>query len=509
MQAYVYNPDVTCNGCHKRNIRTEHLDNPARTTAAGQPVTCDTCHGSSNTSVQAAVYNKKNNCDACHAYPTTKHQPRHLTTVYTTDATRTDDCSLCHVNAIKNEHVGKVHTVTKQAMTCDTCHASADPKVVSAITTKATNSCEVCHIIHPVKDVTQIHDSVNFTNKTYTDLNMNCANCHNSSLSTEHVNKVTEAGVTMTCDTCHKSARTDVQTAITTNNLKCEACHTKVHTSPDPYHATTFVANKTMVCEDCHNASSIANDHSKFKTSTGTSITCATCHKSTVTAVVYAIRISSTGCDNCHSTRHTDFQTPHKVTYIPDATWNCSNCHAAADANMGYNLTGSYHKIAGVTPTTSLLDGGTFTGTDSSGNPWSAASNMACRDCHNKNTVTNTYYGKLLKGAYTATTGKQGYSTANQLCFFCHSTTAYGSGSSRTANSGFKSSGGENWHAIGNHTEFGGCMSCHSDRPHSGSNRHFVVTYSAVYEPNAKNTQFTHATSYSKGNCTTVAGCHN
>lgn len=495
--AFALNADVSCSGCHDRNIRTEHLDNPARTTSAGYSINCDTCHGSGNVSVQSAITAKDNSCTACHAYPTVKHQPKHLTTVYTTDTTRTDDCSLCHVTAIKDEHVGRVHSATGQAMTCDTCHTSADPKVVNAIVNKSTNSCEACHTTHPVKDVTQIHDSINFTAKTYTDPNMSCSSCHNSSLSTEHVKKTTEAGVTMNCDTCHKSTRPDVQNAIAANNLSCEACHTKVHTSPDPYHATTFVSNKTIACEKCHNASSIANDHSKFKTSTGAAISCGTCHKSTNTAVIDAIRTSSTGCDTCHTSRHTDVQTPHKTTYIPDAAWNCSNCHTSA--NTGYNMTASYHKIPGVTPTANLLHGGTFV------SPWTATSDMSCRDCHNKNTSTNTYYGKLLKGAYTSTTGKEGYSTANQLCFFCHSTTAYGPGSSRTAKSGFNGDGGKNWHSIGNHIEKGGCMSCHSSKMHSGSNQHFIAIKSTA-EPNSLITKFTHGTSYSKSSCTT--SCH-
>ena len=494
---YAVNTDVNCASCHDRNLRAEHMDNPARTTLTGQPITCDTCHGSSNSIVQLAISTGNNKCDACHTYPTTKHQPAHTTNVYTTDTTRTDDCSMCHVQSLTDQHVGRVNSATGQAMDCNTCHASADANVVNAIATRQTTSCEACHTLHPVKDVTQLHDSVNFTNNTYTDPNMNCSTCHNSSVSAEHVNKTTEAGVTMNCDTCHKSTRTDVQQAIATNNLKCEACHTKVHTSPNPYHATTFVANPTMDCARCHNANSIADDHTQYKTSTGAAITCATCHNSTNSAVVNAIRTSNTGCDTCHTARHTDVQVPHTATYIPDTTWNCSNCHETTA--IGYNLTGSYHKIPGVTPTTSLLHGSTFV------SPWTATSDMSCRDCHNKNTSTNTYYGKLLKGAYTATTGRQGYSTANQLCFFCHSTSAYGPGSSRYASSGFNGDGGKNWHAISNHTEKGGCMSCHSMQPHSTSTKHLVVTRSTA-EPNSLITSYTHETSYSKSNCTT--SCH-
>jgi hypothetical protein len=492
---YMLNAEVSCKQCHSDNLKNEHVGQI--NTVTNLAMDCATCHNNSSPVVQAAITAKDTNCTACHAYPPAKHQPKHLTTGYITDSTRTDDCSLCHTTAIKDEHVGRVHSATGQAMTCDTCHTSSDPKVVNAVVNKSTNSCEACHTTHPVKDVTQIHDSVNFTTKTYTDPNMSCSSCHNSSLSTEHVNKTTEAGVTMNCDTCHKSTRPDVQNAIAANNLSCEACHTKVHTSPDPYHATTFVTNKTMACEKCHDASSIANDHSKFKTSTGTAITCGTCHKSTNTAVTDAIRTGSTGCDTCHTSRHTDVQTPHKTTYIPDAAWNCSNCHTAA--NTGYNMTASYHKVPGVTPTANLLHGGTFV------SPWTATSDMNCRDCHNKNTSTNTYYGKLLKGAYTSTTGKEGYSTANQLCFFCHSTTAYGPGSSRSAKSGFNGDGGKNWHSIGNHTEKGGCMSCHSSKMHSGSNRHFIAIKSTA-EPNSLITKFTHGTSYSKSSCTT--SCH-
>jgi len=491
---YMPDPEVNCRQCHVDNLKNGHVGRI--NTATNLAMDCATCHKSNIPAVAQAITAKNTGCTACHAYPPARHQPKHLTNVYTTDTTRTDDCSLCHSKAIKDEHVGRT-IATGGVMNCNTCHTSADPKVVSAVSTKQTNSCEACHTLHPVKDVTLIHDSVNFTAKTYTDPNMNCSNCHNKSLSAEHVNKTTEAGVTMNCDTCHQSARPDVQNAIATNNLKCEACHTKVHTSPDPSHATTFAANKTIACEKCHDANSIANDHTKFKTSAGAAITCSTCHQSTDTKVINAIRTSNTGCDTCHTTRHTDVQGPHKSTYIPNTTYNCSNCHAAA--NIAYNMTASYHKIAGVTPTANLLHGGAFV------SPWTATSTLTCRDCHNKNTSTNTYYGKLLKGAYTATTGKQGSSTANQLCFFCHATSAYGPGSSRSANSGFKGDGSTNWHAIGNHTEKGGCMSCHNAKPHSGG-KQGLIAIKGTTEPNSLITAFTHTTSYSKSSCTT--SCH-
>lgn len=56
--------DVSCSGCHNRNIRSEHLDNPARTTSTGQPINCDTCHASTDPKVVAAITAKNNSCDA-------------------------------------------------------------------------------------------------------------------------------------------------------------------------------------------------------------------------------------------------------------------------------------------------------------------------------------------------------------------------------------------------------------------------------------------------------------
>ena len=161
-------------------------------------------------------------------------------------------------------------------------------------------------------------------------------------------------------------------------------------------------------------------------------------------------------------------------------------------------MTGGYHRIAGVTPaTTSLLHGGTnsFVGT------WTGTSDLTCRDCHNKNTSTNIYYGKLLKGVYTSNTGKSGVSTTNHLCFICHSTTAYGPSSTSSSGSGFKKDS-SNLHAKSDHKA--GCMACHTSKTHSTSLKHLIATgetYSQIRT-------FTHTTSYSKSSCGTTSACH-
>jgi hypothetical protein len=55
--------DDKCLTCHKQSITTEHINN---STTAGKGYNCDTCHTSTNSSVQRAIVQNNTGCGSCH-----------------------------------------------------------------------------------------------------------------------------------------------------------------------------------------------------------------------------------------------------------------------------------------------------------------------------------------------------------------------------------------------------------------------------------------------------------
>lgn len=135
-----------CTKCHIDSLTQEHLNNPKTqtdpVTGKPKPWTCDTCHASSNTTVQQAIYNKDRNCSTCHTQA--NHEAVHTTMVL--DA----NCTTCHINSLTQEHLNNPKTQTDpvtgkpKPWTCDTCHNSTNPIVAGAVYTD-NKQCAACH----------------------------------------------------------------------------------------------------------------------------------------------------------------------------------------------------------------------------------------------------------------------------------------------------------------------------------------------------------------------------
>lgn len=124
-----------------------------------------------------------------------------------------------------------------------------------------------------------------------------CVKCHSQYLTREH-NRVTKAGVQLTCATCHASTRPEVQAAVADKNTDCSACHAMA--GHDAQHASGLDDK----CLTCH-ASTLMQDHlSNPKTTGGRNYTCDTCHSSTNEAVKLAIATGNKSCGACHQKAH-------------------------------------------------------------------------------------------------------------------------------------------------------------------------------------------------------------
>lgn len=96
---------TTCVKCHKSELRYEHAE---RTGSNGQAIDCNSCHGSTDPLVQAAMAEGDMSCSACH--PNANHLELHDSSF------RQSECSGCHDRNLVTEHV------TRKGLTCETCH---------------------------------------------------------------------------------------------------------------------------------------------------------------------------------------------------------------------------------------------------------------------------------------------------------------------------------------------------------------------------------------------------
>ena len=114
-------------------------------------------------------------------------------------------------------------TSAGSAMTCVSCHKSADPAVVSAIAS-GNSSCASCH------SAAASHEALHTVPTT------TCTTCHGgTSLTSVH------AAQGLACETCHASTDPRVVSAIATHQRDCSACH-------DPH------ALEASFCYGCHGA---------------------------------------------------------------------------------------------------------------------------------------------------------------------------------------------------------------------------------------------------------------
>ena len=183
-------------GCHVDNISTQHGDN------------CETCHGSSDPLVIAAIHDGDVTCGACHP-GAGAHEAAHDGGLAGTTGC---DATGCHVDNISTQH-GDV---------CATCHDSTDPLVVAAIAAGDV-TCSACH---PGAGAHEASHDGGFIPSD------GCDPCHNSNISVQHDNQ---------CDVCHASSDPNVIDAVATGQVGCaEACHPFYHGGRSPASSAVF-----------------------------------------------------------------------------------------------------------------------------------------------------------------------------------------------------------------------------------------------------------------------------
>ena len=347
---------MACTACHSTDLMTEH----AKRTSAGAR-SCATCHPSPRNTF--GTWDK--GCTQCHGVGTTP--AKHTTMDAKHAGAASVECVTCHAGTLAAVHsIATTTTPSGTFTSCLACHNAATAATLPGKT------CVSCHFSFNGHYSTAKHAS------TWT-LGASCAGagCHvaaDADLQTVH-----NRFHAFTCAQCHSSSRPEVKAAITANQTACDACHVgasqteshrAVHLAKPPLMSGTnpAVANysywtgsagsaPTGDCIGCH-TSNLVDEHMGVleagtwsrmpkKTSTGVTITCASCHASTDARVSLAITLQKSSCESCH-TVHGPIDEIHASTYARVQPVPCADCHVSSLATL-HNGTYSTTTLSGVT----------------------------------------------------------------------------------------------------------------------------------------------------------------
>jgi len=240
-------------------------------------------------------------CRTCHGATV----PHTNSVCYSPSADAEARCMVCHMGI----HNTYPETPYPRYYECN-CHYYSTAGTPNWMHRLNPATCKTCHTMFRQGQDPVPPETVRHTTEVPT-----CTPCHRHEVRFEHARRKTDAGVAYGCNTCHTSAVTRVQTAISANNTQCSACHDPIdHVAP---HTGTVAAN----CQACHSGN-LDEEHV-----TRHGLDCEVCHSSTDPAVFAAIRDHNRACTACHTGDH-----PHSPAAITDVLANgekaCTACHS-------------------------------------------------------------------------------------------------------------------------------------------------------------------------------------
>ena len=199
-------------------------------------------------------------------------------------------CNTCHEFVDHSSHGS-----TSLTYTCENalCHKKTIQIIREEIGTKdedgywpatfifnitQTPACDNCHDGHD--DITASH--------TFDDssLKLDCIDCHPTPyLPDLHNAYAFDNGFATNCSVCHDSTSTTVLTAIDSDNINCDSCHTSPHGDISGIHTTTTGTG----CMNCHFSENVIGTHSDDGCFT-------TCHDKELIPTLP----DSVECNECH-----------------------------------------------------------------------------------------------------------------------------------------------------------------------------------------------------------------
>jgi len=176
-------------GCHVASLTLEHY----RRTVGGVPLSCATCHASTDPLVQRAIRDRSTDCQSCHG--SSAHTTQHT-------VTRTDTCAASSCHGSSDTSLVTIHA------SCAVCHADAASATVKAAVLAGDADCASCHGFTD-------HNSQHAVTRTDTCAAHSCHGSTDTSLVTIHAS----------CAVCHAdTASATTKAAILAGNKDCANC---------------------------------------------------------------------------------------------------------------------------------------------------------------------------------------------------------------------------------------------------------------------------------------------
>jgi len=350
-----------CALCHNGQVFTGVTPKSKPVNHFPTSMTCETCHSLSNFTTFSGTLMKHTGivggCTNCHngqafAGVTPVSKPTGATPHIPTSMS----CETCHSTSNFTTFSGTLMKHTGIVSGCATCHGFMGAAKTFAVgmtpvsqTTSPTHTaagsspCESCHT-----------STVSFTVATggtkpanHLPTTAACTLCHGTPY---YPGKMNHTGISSGCTTCHNGQVFAGVTPVSkpVNHLPtsaaCETCHTTANTNPGGFAGGAM--NHTGIvggCTNCHNGQVFAGITPKAKpvNHLPTSLSCETCHSTTVFTTFSGAAMKHTGivsgCVTCHngtayagvtpvskSSRHI----PYATMLLGGAGMGCEFCHS-------------------------------------------------------------------------------------------------------------------------------------------------------------------------------------
>lgn len=321
-----------CAGCHASNLMDAHLGGAGRAPqfdSAGAPLTCDTCHKSTDARVVAAIAagpaTGETKCDACHTNPMTGgagvHGPINQTHTSALKTSPEVKCTPCHTDNLVDQHDGGrgwPDANGRVLVGCDVCHknfaGTRGAEVQAAIQPLNDTKCTACH--------SATHPDFN-SHEATTSASLACGVCHANGQTSIDVKAVHASAKIGPCAVCHDN--TGRVADIRTKTAECASCHTAQGTDYHRNFENAHLAPNSQSCVDCHETNSVTALHA------GVSDGCAVCHDNASRVPTLP---ATTACINCHSDKspadpdhYTGTAATHTASDATQYGYACSVCH--------------------------------------------------------------------------------------------------------------------------------------------------------------------------------------
>ncbi|MDZ4170256.1 MAG: hypothetical protein U1E26_11480, partial [Coriobacteriia bacterium] len=323
---------TACASCHTSNLVDAHIGSAAtqpQKDRFGNPLTCDSCHDSTDSDVVLAIVGGLTKCDACHENPMTGgpgvHGPINPTHTSTFKASPEVPCAPCHSANVADEHNGTQSWPDAngtQLAYCDVCHqnyaGARGQQVQDAIEVTNDVRCTACHAVD--------HPDLGGHAATSSASVQGCGACHAPGAATIDLKAMHAGSPLGPCAVCHENpARVP---DITAKTAECASCHASEGTDyhrglPEKHVYGSMPA--TCLSSTCHTSNSLPQAHEPYLARyPAYTTTCALCHANTTPDRIPADATAS--CDSCHAPIHPN------MDHTADASGECIDCHETADA---------------------------------------------------------------------------------------------------------------------------------------------------------------------------------